>query len=262
MDSRQDVVQFFQDMQNRFEKFCGEYNGTGGFEKKSWDSPVGKIDAVFSRGAVFEKASAVYCDLEIDTPPVLAQKLGTGFPRMGALVLEINIFPENPHIPKGYIELRANIVGSKIILAGGTDIFPYFHDSDARDMFAAGICGVCKHHHQDYIALRKVRADFFKSKYTKDDVGSHAGIYFFYLEAEHSAFFKDMAEAFFKGYGDLVAQKKNIPVTDQDRQHRLKCHGRWAQWILLEDEGTKFGLDKGIPPEALLGAILPPAAIF
>jgi hypothetical protein len=42
----------------------------------------------------------------------------------------------------------------------------------------------------------------------------------------------------------------------------MKIHGQWAEWILLEDSGTKYGLDQGIPPEALLGAILPPRAIF
>jgi hypothetical protein len=39
-------------------------------------------------------------------------------------------------------------------------------------------------------------------------------------------------------------------------------HGQWAQWILVEDEGTRFGLDMGIHPDALLGPILPPIAKF
>lgn len=255
------TITFLRDMQNRFKGFCSTYNAGGVFEEKSWDSPLGKIDVLISRGEVFDKASAIYCDLEIDTPPVLAQKMGTSVPRMNALVLEMNLFPVNPHIPKGYMELRGNIAGSTI-LAGGTDLFPYFQDNDARDMFAARICEVCKHHHQDYIALRKIRSDFFKSKYTKEDVGCHAGIYFFYLEEAHFLFFKHMAETFFTAYGEIIDQRKHKAISAQDRDHRLKLHGQWAQWILLEDEGTKFGLDKGIPPDALLGAILPPLATF
>ncbi|MBN2108058.1 MAG: hypothetical protein JW832_11590 [Deltaproteobacteria bacterium] len=45
-------------------------------------------------------------------------------------------------------------------------------------------------------------------------------------------------------------------------QQRLRVHGQLAQWGLLEDEGMRFGLDKGLPPEALLGPILPPLAAF
>ena len=36
----------------------------------------------------------------------------------------------------------------------------------------------------------------------------------------------------------------------------------WTQWILLEDEGAKYGLEKGIPTDALLGGFLPPRATF
>jgi coproporphyrinogen III oxidase len=41
-----------------------------------------------------------------------------------------------------------------------------------------------------------------------------------------------------------------------------EIHGTWVEWVLLEDSGTRYGLEKGIPPEALLGAILPPQATF
>jgi coproporphyrinogen III oxidase len=258
---KKNVVEFLAAMQNRFKNFCSTLDPRSTCEKKSWDSPLGNIDVIMSQGEVFEKASAIYCDLEIDTPPVLARKLGSNVPRMRALVLEMNIFPVNPHIPKGYMELRANIVDSTI-LAGGTDLFPYFPDNDAREMFASRMRWACRQHNQDYEALKKIRADFFKSKYTGEKVGTHAGVYFFFLEEKHFPFFRDMAETFFSVYGEIVEQRKDTPVSPRDLEHRLKLHGQWAQWILLEDEGTKFGLDKGIPAEALLGAILPPTAKF
>ena len=115
-------------------------------------------------------------------------------------------------------------------------------------------------HGQDYDALRKVRADFFKSRYTEQNVGSHAGIYSFQLAAEHFPFFQEMAEAFFSAYALLINKRKDEVFSQKDIEYKNKLHGQWVQWILLEDEGTRFGLDKGIPAEALLGAILPPLA--
>ena len=75
-------------------------------------------------------------------------------------------------------------------------------------------------------------------------------------------FFKGIAETFFQLYGEIVEQGKARPFTPEDVESKLLIHGIWAQWILLEDEGTKYGLEKGIPPDALLGGILPPRATF
>ena len=136
--------------------------------------------------------------------------------------------------------------------------------SSAEDasLFAGGMKELCNRHGQDYEKLRKTRADFFMSKYRKEKVGSHAGIYSFHLKEKDFDFFKDMAETFFVVYGDIVGKRKGKSFTEKEKNLRLKIHGIWTQWILLEDEGTKYGLDKGIPPDALLGAILPPNATF
>ncbi len=127
----QDITGFLADIQKQFEQFCERWNGHGNFERNSWDCPLGTINAVVQRGDVFEKASTVYCDLEIDTPPVLAKSMGLTVPKMKALVLEIHFYPVNPHLPKPYMELRANIA-DKTILAGGSDIFPYYPDPEAH----------------------------------------------------------------------------------------------------------------------------------
>ena len=262
MVDRNDIVTFMNDVSEQFEKFCSSYNPSGKTDTQSWDTPMGRLDVVIQSGEVFEKAGSIFCDLEIETPPVLAEELGQKGSKAEAFVYEINLFPVNPHVPKGYMELRVNIT-DKVMLAGGTDIFPYFPENKEDVIFfAEGMKELCKRHEQDYEKLRKVREDFFVSKYRKDKVGSHAGIYSFHLEEKDFEFFKDMAKTFFKTYGAIVEKRKGKGFTEEERALMLKTHGIWTQWILLEDEGTKYGLEKGIPPDALLGAILPPFATF
>lgn len=262
MADRNDIVMFLNDVSKQFERFCSSYNTSEKVDKRSWDTPMGRLDVVISSGEVFEKAGSVYCDLEIETPPVLAEEIGQKGSKAETFVYEINLFPVNPFVPKGYMELRVNIT-DKIVLAGGTDIFPYFPEAkEDVSFFANGMKELCSHHGQDYEKLRKTRADFFISKYRKEKVGSHAGIYSFHLEEKDFDFFKDMAETFFKVYGAIVEKRKGESFTEKESDLMLKIHGIWTQWILLEDEGTRFGLDKGIPPDALLGAILPPNATF
>lgn len=262
MNKLDEVIGFLSEVQKKFEAFCKSFNSTSGIEKKRWESKIGPTDVMISRGEIFEKASLVYCDLEIETPPVLTEKLGIKDSRMRALVLEIGIHPNNPKIPKAYIELRANIVGEKVILAGGTDIFPYFENKDDVKYFAERMKSLCDEYGQDYENLRKIRADFFKSKYRKSNVGSHAGIYFFYLEDSEIDFYKQMSVTLFDSYKVIVKNNKDRNFDQEDIEYKYKLHGQWAQWVLVEDEGTRFGLDMGIPPDALLGPILPPIAKF
>lgn len=259
--NRNDVVTFLAGVNEQFEQFCTRYNPAGRVDKKSWETPMGRLDVVRSSGAVFEKAASIFCDLTIETPPVLAEKLGQKGSTAEAFVLEINCYPVNPHIPRGYMELRANITDT-IVFAGGTDIFPYFPVEEDAAFFARGMQEMCGEHGKDYETLRKTRADFFISKFRNAKVGSHAGIYSFHLEAKDFLFVKDMAESFFRLYGILVEKggKQNFTADEQERMRAI--HGTWVEWVLLEDSGTRYGLEKGIPPEALLGAILPPQATF
>ena len=258
MVEKHSVEIFLADVIKRFEQFSLSHNPSGNVDTKSWDTPMGRLDVMKSGGDTFEKAGLIYCDLSIETPPVLAENLGQQGSKAQVYVLELNFYPHNPFIPRGYMELRANIT-DRLVLAGGTDIFPYFsrHDEDST-FFADGMNELCASHGQDYNQLQKTRADFFVSKYRKDKVGSHAGIYSFQLAEKDFTFFKEIAETFFRLYGEIVEKGKTRPFTPEDVESKLLIHGIWTQWILLEDEGTKYGLEKGIPPDALLGGILPP----
>jgi coproporphyrinogen III oxidase len=262
MVEKNDVVTFLDDVIKRFEQFSLLHNSSKKVDTESWDTPMGRLDVMKSTGDTFEKAGLIYCDLAIETPPVLAEKLGQQGSKAQVYVLEINFYPHNPFIPRGYMELRVNITNT-IVLAGGTDIFPYFsqHEEEST-FFADGMKELCASHGQDYNQLRKTREDFFVSKYRKEKVGSHAGIYSFQLEEKDFSFFKGIADGFFQRYGEIIERGKARPYTPEDVESKLLIHGIWTQWVLLEDEGTKYGLEKGIPPDALLGGILPPRATF
>ena len=142
MLGRNEIVKFFSDVSKRFEQFCASLDSSGETDSRSWDTPMGCLDLTISRGDIFEKAGSIYCDLQIETPPVLAEKLGQKGAKAEAFVLEINCYPINPHLPRGYMELRVNIT-DKIVLAGGTDIFPYFPDDEEANYFAEGMKLLC-----------------------------------------------------------------------------------------------------------------------
>jgi coproporphyrinogen III oxidase len=220
------VNHFLNDVRASFNRYCARYDAHSDVEKRTWDHHAGTIATDVYRGDIFEKASCIVCDLQVDTPPVLAAQTGYAEPSMRCLVLEIGIHPHNPHVPKGYIELRAHSAGS-VVLAGGTDIFPYMDNPGMVEAFADRMRRTCALHGQDYEQLRRVRADFFRSKLRGTRVGSHAGIYSFALAGDAMAFCAAMAETFFSAYGDIVDGCRRIPFTPEDTRQQQVLHGLW-----------------------------------
>jgi coproporphyrinogen III oxidase len=262
MPTGDQILDFLKDTRKRFDAFCKQFDPESEIEELNYDCPLGPLQqTAICRGKVLEKASCTLCDLEVDTPPMLYEQMEVKIPKMRALCLEATFFPGNPKVPKTYLELRANIAGD-VILAGGTDIFPYFPNQEDHDLMATPIKALCAEHGQDYNALQKTRAEFFKSHYRNQKVGSQAGIYSFSLPESAFDFFTAMADTYFSVSEELVNKHKDEPCSPEDKALQSKLHGQWAQWIMLEDEGTLWGLRKGIPIDALLSAILPPSCTY
>lgn len=75
------------------------------------------------------------------------------------------------------------------------------------------------------------------------------------------AFTQSVGTAFRDGYCDIVRQRMHTPFTDADRHTQLVHRGRYAEYNLLYDRGTRFGLMTGGNPEAILMS-LPPVAVW
>jgi coproporphyrinogen III oxidase len=217
------------------------------------------VDVFISEGDVFEKGSIIYCDVNVDVPSTVGE--GSKGGKANAKVFEIHTFPSNPKVPKTYMELRSHTTDATYF-AGGTDIFPALPDEEALKDFQEGLENVCSRHNKSYEELRQVRMGFFKSNYRKTEKFSTVGIYSFKWPPEDLDYVKAMAETYFERYTKIVEKRKAEKFAQEDKDAQLLQFGRMAEWILLEDQGTKFGLDMGMPAEALLGAILPGTAKF
>lgn len=167
----------------------------------------------------------------------------------------------NPHVPAVHMNTRF-LVTQKRWFGGGADLNPPIpHEEDTRD-FHARLKAACDPHGADYYDRYKKWADEY---FWIPHRGVHrgvGGIFYDHLEGDFDAnfaFTRDVGEAFLDIFPAIVRRRMDMAFTDADRAAQLAWRGRYAEFNLVYDRGTLFGLKTGGNIDAILMS-LPPLA--
>jgi coproporphyrinogen III oxidase len=230
----------------------------------------GGLMSVMRGGRVFEKVgvnvSEVHGQLGERAQKAMAARGVPGMaddPRFWASGISLVAHLQNPHAPAVHMNTRMFWTPHAWWFGGGSDLNPCIEYAEDTAHFHAGMEAACAAHSPDYYPKFKAWADEYFFVPHRGRARGVGGIFYDDLntgdwEADF-AFTKDVGRAFLPAYVPLVERRRETGWGEAEREAQLIHRGLYAEYNLVYDRGTKFGLETGHDASAVLMS-LPPLA--
>lgn len=275
MVTREEIRNWFASLQDSICRALETADGEGKFIRDVWERPGGGggTSRVLTNGRVIEKGGVNFSEVWGKTPePVLkSMQLAPGeHPDFYATGISIVLHPYNPMVPIIHMNTRYfEMSNGTWWFGGGIDLTPHYVAEDDARYFHVQLKQVCDNYDNRYYPQFKNWADdYFYIKHRQETRGI-GGIFFDYLKetAEHPkekrfAFVKDVGNVFAPVYTYFMDKNHSLPFTEKHKQWQAIRRGRYVEFNLVWDRGTKFGLDTDGRTESILMSLPPMAQWF
>jgi coproporphyrinogen III oxidase len=272
---QQQARTWFESLRGRicasFESIEREAGSEASFDYTPWnrdDDPDGAggggVRGVM-KGKVFEKVGVNVSTVGGAFNPEFAPSIhgAEENPEFFATGISLVAHMANPHVPAVHMNCRF-LVTTKRWFGGGADLNPALpKDEDTADFHAAMERACAASPSGDYPRFKKWADDYFWLPHRKVHRGV-GGIFYDHMESDFEADFaltRALGEAFLDAYPMIVRRRMATPFTADEEQALLEWRGRYAEFNLVYDRGTLFGLKTGGNIDAILMS-LPPRAVW
>jgi coproporphyrinogen III oxidase len=262
------AAEYCRDLQNRICAAFEQFESGPQFERRNWSKPPGHRlqgggESRLMRGEVFEKAGVNVSHVwgEFSTQ-ARAQIPGAEESKGQFVACGISLVAHmcNPYVPAVHMNLRY-LRTSRGWFGGGSDLTPTFPNDEDTAQFHAALREACDSYRPDAYAEYKAWCDRYFYLPHRQEPRGVGGIFFDELATadvdRDFAFVKAVGEAFLDVYPRIVGLRKDTPFDDEAREKLLVKRGRYVEFNLVYDRGTRFGFSTDADPEAYLMSLPP-----
>lgn len=269
--NRDEISGWLKKLQDSICSALEKADGKASFQEENWtrEEGGGGRTRIIKEGNVIEKGGVLFSAVEGDAPDFLFKEKEHSIsdvpeskvkPKFFATGVSIVIHPTNPMVPIIHMNIRYfEMTGGIKWLGGGIDLTPHYIFEEDAKFFHSALKKVCdKHHATYYPKFKKWADDYFYIPHRKETRGI-GGIFFDRLNEgegldfeKNLNFWKDIGETFAPVYTELIERNKNKSYTEKNKEWQLLRRGRYVEFNLVYDKGTKFGLETNGRVESIL----------
>ncbi|MFA5969423.1 MAG: oxygen-dependent coproporphyrinogen oxidase [Sphingomonas sp.] len=274
-DQQQRARDWFEHLRDQicaeFEAIEREAGSDASFDYLAWDradasgAPGGGGVRGVMKGRVFEKVGVNVSTVGGTFEGEFAKSIhgASEDPSFFATGISLVAHMANPHVPAVHMNTRF-LATTKRWFGGGADLNPPIpYGADTAD-FHAAMKAACDPHGADYHERYSKWADeYFYIPHRKVHRGV-GGLFCDHLEGDFDrnlAFIQDIGRQFLAVFPLIVRRRMAMPFTPEQEAQMLAWRGRYAEFNLVYDRGTLFGLKTGGNIDAILMS-LPPRATW
>ncbi len=267
--NKENITEWLKNLQDNICKSLEAEDGLAKFKEENWtrEEGGGGRSRVIENGNVIEKGGVMFSAVSGKTPDFLLKEkehsvtnTSTQESTFFATGVSIVIHPQSPLVPIIHMNIRYfEMSNGTKWLGGGIDLTPHYIVDEDATFFHTQLKNVCDKHQASYYPKFKTWADdYFFINHRKETRGI-GGIFFDRLNEneqlnfeQNFAFWQDVGEAFAPTYVALMHKNKSKLFTQDQKQWQLLRRGRYVEFNLVYDKGTKFGLETNGRVESIL----------
>ncbi len=275
MPNKDKIADGFKAIQQNIVESLTALDGGALFETEKWERPGGGggESKVVQNGQLIEKGGVNFSAVYGKLPDAVKNSFKTDQEDFFATGVSIVLHPHNPWVPIIHMNIRyfeMQGTGNETLrwFGGGIDVTPHYIIEEDAKKFHSYIKNTCDLAHADFYPKFKTWADdYFFIKHRNETRGI-GGIFYDRLTPESTElnwqqlfdFAKSVGNSFVPIYTDLVKNTRDKQFTLEEKQWQFQRRSRYAEFNLVYDAGTKFGLETDGRIESILMSMPPMAS--
>ncbi len=260
--TKDQIADHFRSLQDRICRGLEKFDQKGIFREDLWKRPEGGggRTRILENANILEKGGVNFSAVHGPMPDKIQQALNVEPGEFFASGVSIVLHPYNPWIPIIHMNVRYfEMENGRWWFGGGIDLTPHYVIPADAVFFHQGLKTVCDRHHPAYFQHFKTWADDYFYIRHRSETRGIGGIFFDRLDQSEGFskqsrfdFVMDVGEAFLPLYTELMARHKDRSYGNPERDWQGHRRGRYVEFNLVYDKGTRFGLDTDGRAESIL----------
>jgi coproporphyrinogen III oxidase len=237
-------------------------DGKGSFLSDEWtrNEGGGGLTRIMNQGHVLEKAGVNFSAVFGDVTESMSRNLGMEANTFFATGVSIVMHPNSPHVPIIHMNVRYFETDTGTYwFGGGIDLTPHYVNKEDARFFHQRLKEVCDRYEPSYYSRFKTWADDYFYIPHREETRGIGGIFYDHLSGTHAEekesllqFSIDLGMAFPEIYEELIRRNRDKPHSENEREWQLLRRGRYVEFNLVYDRGTRFGLLSNGRTESIL----------